>query len=75
MKTYEKHKDLEKSIISILRGVPGMSVKGIAQRVGVNRVFLSGYLQALEKQGIIKSKKVDPPRFYYLVRGKGNESM
>jgi len=38
--------------------------------VGVNRIFLAGYLKALENQGYVKSKKIGPAKVYFGVKEK-----
>lgn len=57
-------------IANILRKEPGQSISELAGRVGVNRVYLAGYLRALEDEGLIKSRRVGPARTYSLMEGK-----
>ena len=52
-------------LIGLLDEDPGQSVKEMANHLEVNRVFLSGYLRAMEDQGYIKSKKIGPARVYF----------
>jgi len=56
---------LADKIIGLLKEDPGRSVKDMANHLGVNRTFLSGYLKALEDQGYIKSKKIGPAKVYF----------
>ena len=56
---------LTEKIIKLLREDPGQSVKELAKKLGVNRIFLSGYLKALESQGCIRSKQIGPARVYF----------
>jgi len=56
---------LTRTILDLLNGDPGMSVKEIAKRLGLNRTFLSGYLTALENEGRIRSKSIGPARAYF----------
>lgn len=60
----ENEKLVEK-IIKLLENDPGQSVKELAKKLSVNRVFLSGYLKALEDRGYIKSKRIGPARVYF----------
>ena len=52
-------------IIGLLKEDPGQSVKEMANHLGVNRTFLSGYLKALEDQGHIRSKKIGPAKVFF----------
>jgi predicted transcriptional regulator len=47
---------LTAKIIKLLENNLGQAVKDLAKKLGVNRTFLAGYLEALENQGYIKSK-------------------
>jgi predicted transcriptional regulator len=58
-------KILSKKILKLLEISPGQTVKELANRLEVNRTFLSGYLRALEEQGFVKSKEVGPARVYF----------
>jgi len=64
----KQRKELGKAILEVLEKTPGMAVKELAEKLGVNRVFLSGYLRALEKVGVVKSRRVGPAILYYKVR-------
>lgn len=59
------HRELTNKIIKLLQDDPGQPVKDLARRLGVNRTFLAGYLEALENQGYIKSKKIGPAKVYF----------
>jgi len=65
LKSYE---NLMERILELLKRNPGQSIKEIAKQLKVNRSFAAGYLQALEDQGYIKSKKIGPARVYFLNR-------
>lgn len=56
---------LLRRIVSLLGEMPGQSVIELATRLNVNRIFLAGYLRALEEQGQVRSRKVGPARLYY----------
>jgi predicted transcriptional regulator len=56
---------LSKRIRVLLGEVPGQSVKELAGKLGVNRTFLAGYLQAMQDDGLVSSRKVGPARVYY----------
>ena len=60
-----KQEKLTRTILELLEDDPGMSVKGMAERLGLNRTFLSGYLTALESEGRIRSKNIGPARAYF----------
>jgi len=62
-----EYNKLTERIIRLLEKDPGQSVKELAGKLGVNRVFLSGYLQALENQGYVKSKRIGPAKVYFNV--------
>jgi len=56
---------LTRTILDLLEEDPGMSVKEMAQRLRLNRTFLSGYLTALENEGRLRSKNIGPARAYF----------
>ena len=58
-------KQLTAEIIKLLEKDPGQPIKELAKKLGVNRIFLSGYLKALENQGYVKSKKIGPAKVYF----------
>jgi len=49
----------------LLDKIPGQSVKEIANELGLNRTYVSGYLQALEDKGFVTSRQVGPARVYH----------
>jgi len=63
-----EHEDLTVKIIKSLENDPGQTVKGLAKKLGVNRTFLAGYLEALENQGYVKSKRIGPAKVYFINR-------
>lgn len=58
-------KDLTEKIVKSLKGNNGRTIKEMAEELDVNRTFLSGYLEALESQGIVKSRKIGPAKVYF----------
>ena len=44
-------------IIETLREISPASVSEVAEKLKINKMFISGYLCALDEVGIIKSKK------------------
>jgi len=67
------YENFMKRILEILKKNPGQSIKEIAKQLEVNRSFAAGYLQALEDQGHVKSKKIGPARIYFLNRSGTGE--
>jgi predicted transcriptional regulator len=61
--------DLTSRIIKLLENDPGQAVKDLAKKLGVNRIFLAGYLKALENQGYVKSKRIGPAKVYFSNKG------
>jgi len=57
--------NLLEAIMHLLKETPGQSVIGLASELHVNRIFLAGYLKALEEQGQVRCRKVGPARLYY----------
>ncbi|MEM2293035.1 MAG: winged helix-turn-helix domain-containing protein [Nitrososphaerota archaeon] len=57
-------------LIELLEKDPGQTVKQLAEQLGVNRTFLSGYLKALENQGYVRSKKIGPAKVYFNKRNE-----
>jgi predicted transcriptional regulator len=62
LKEYPK---LTIKIVKLLDEDPGQTVKGLAKQLKVNRTFLAGYLEALEDQGCVRSKKIGPAKVYF----------
>jgi len=61
-------KDLKRRIEELLERESGLSVKAFAERLGLNRIYLSGFLDALELQGFVTSKKIGPARAFFPAR-------
>jgi len=59
-------KGLTEKIVKSLMGNNGRTIKEIAEELEVNRTFLSGYLEALESQGIVRSRKIGPAKVYFI---------
>jgi len=59
--------ELAQKVKAALRDEPGLTVKDLAARVGVNRQFMAGFLAALEERGEISCRKVGPARIYFKV--------
>jgi len=55
-------------IKQILSKEPGLSVKDLASRLGLNRQFMAGFLTALEERGELYHRQVGPARIYFLGR-------
>jgi len=58
--------DITEQVTSILAKEPGMTVKGLAAALKVNRQFMAGFLLALEERGQIFHRQVGPARIYFL---------
>ena len=67
----KEYEELTAKIIKLLENDPGQPVKDLSRKLGVNRIFLSGYLEALENQGYVKSKKIGPAKVYFKENIKG----
>jgi len=61
-----KSNNLRVKIKDLLANDPGLSVKAIAEKLGLNRVYVAGFLKALELEGFIRSKQIGPARVYFL---------
>ncbi len=61
-------KALRQEIEELLEREPGLSVKVFAEKLGLNRIYLSGFLDALELQGSVSSKRIGPARAFFLAR-------
>jgi len=66
----KRNQKLTKRILYLLERDPGKAVKELAQELKVNRTFLSGYLEAMEDQGYLKSKKIGPAKVYFENTGR-----
>ena len=60
-----KYSNLKTKITKLLEEDSGQSVKELAEKLGINRIFLAGYLKALEDYGYVKSKKIGPAKVYF----------
>jgi len=63
--TRKEWSDLKSRITELLQENPGQPVKELAEKLGVNRTFLAGYLKALEDQGYVKLKRIGPAKVYF----------
>lgn len=61
----KKYAALKTRITELLEEDSGQPVKVLAEKLGVNRTFLAGYLKALEDQGFVKVKKIGPAKVYF----------
>jgi len=61
----KNYSGLRSKIVKLLDEDPGQTVKELAKQLKVNRTFLAGYLEALEDQGQVKSKKIGPAKVYF----------
>lgn len=64
-KSYE---NLMERILELLKRNSSQSIKEIAKQVKVNGSFAADYLQALEDQEYVKSRKIGLARIYFLYR-------
>ena len=60
-----KYSNLKSRITKLLEEDSGQSVKELAEKLGINRIFLAGYLKALEDQGYVKVKRIGPAKVYF----------
>jgi len=60
--------DMTHQVKQILTKEPGLSVKDLASRLGLNRQFMAGFLTALEERGEVYHRQVGPARIYFLGR-------
>jgi len=63
--------NLKVSTLKLLDENPGQSVKELAKQLKVNRSFVAGYLQALEDQGYVRSKRIGPAKVYFNKKREG----
>lgn len=56
--------------MELLEKDPGQTIKQLTEQLEVNRTFLAGYLQALENQGYVRSKKIGPAKVYFKKEAK-----
>lgn len=63
--TKQSPNDVTQKIKFALEKEPGLTVKDLVARVGVNRQFMVGFLAALEERAEISCRKVGPARIYF----------
>jgi predicted transcriptional regulator len=66
-------KSIQARILETLEREPGLSVKKFAEKLRLNRIYLSGFLDALELQGLVRSKRIGPARAYFPVKSAAKE--
>lgn len=60
-------RDIEKRIVEVLKNHPeGLTIKQIAQKVGLHRLNITKYIYALTASGMIYQRKVGPAKLCYL---------
>ncbi len=64
--TKQSPNNVTQKIKVALEKEPGLTVKDLAARVGVNRQFMAGFLAALEERREISCRKVGPARIYFI---------
>jgi predicted transcriptional regulator len=62
--------DITQQVARSLDAEPGMTVKGLASALNLNRQFMAGFLSALEERGEVFHRKVGPARIYFLKRNE-----
>ena len=62
--------DITQQVTRSLDEEPGMTVKGLASALKLNRQFMAGFLSALEERGEVFHRKVGPARIYFLKRNE-----
>jgi len=60
-----KYSNLKTKITKLLEEDSGRSVKELAEKLCINRIFLAGYLKALEDQGYVKVRRIGPAKVYF----------
>jgi len=65
--------DITQQVARSLDEEPGMTVKGLATALNLNRQFMAGFLSALEERGEVFHRKVDPARIYFLKRNENTK--
>ena len=64
-------KNVRKAIVNALKRHPeGLSIKEIAEAIGMHRINVSKYVYELAALGIIKKRKVGPAVLCYLNEGE-----
>jgi hypothetical protein len=64
-----KYREFTTTIIKLLENDPGQSLKDLTRKIDLNRAFLIGYLEALENQGRVKSKRTRLAEVYFSNKG------
>ncbi|MCD6477795.1 MAG: winged helix-turn-helix transcriptional regulator [Candidatus Aenigmarchaeota archaeon] len=63
--------EVSSQILKILRdNKNGLTISNISQMIGIYRSTASKYLLALQREGLVASKKVGPAKIYYIPRKK-----
>jgi predicted transcriptional regulator len=65
----KSHVGLDQRIRRMLEETPGQSIIELAGKLRVNRTYLAGYLEALQEQGRIRSKRIGPAKVYFTTEG------
>jgi predicted transcriptional regulator len=60
-----EHGDLTAKIIRLLENDSGQAVKDIVKRLDVNKTFFAYYLNTIENQSYIKSKRIGLAKVYF----------
>jgi predicted transcriptional regulator len=61
----KEYLNLTNKIFKLLEKDPGQPIQKLASELKINRTFLAGYLNALENQGYVKSKRIGPAKVYF----------
>jgi len=65
--------DITQQVTSALTKEPGMTVKGLAELLHLNRQFMAGFLSALEERGDVFHRQVGPARIYFTTRNENTK--
>jgi len=65
--------EITQQVTSTLAEEPGMTVKGLATMLHLNRQFMAGFLSALEERGEVFHRQVGPARIYFLKRNENTK--
>lgn len=55
---------LKKKIMEIINNNDSITISELADKLKLNRIFLSGYLQALEENGELSSKNIGTAKVF-----------
>jgi predicted transcriptional regulator len=47
----------------------GQSIIEITEKLRINKTFIAGYLEVLQKQGHIRLKRISPAEVYFTIEG------